>query len=380
MIILNLLNRIFGRKANLSRGDISSYLKGEGDRHDIEAKSLADDFNSDALEGWEESNLSLREVMEGLDQKMDKNLNSRKWSFGSVTFFALFFLTSGLLLVFTYTGNQDVRENEEMIFLTEDSYPGTEQTEERILNTTSEKEIDQLKTVSKDKEIDPKSLQVHEKSHKIKNTSGQKPNDVAIKTSPEPDPVLEPNVTSSIPVNSGQENLKYGFSDEIYLHQFKLIDYRSYRNAPIKNSRTLTIGTPASMAHKSDEGTEELTETKDIPYIDYIDNAMAYFERSDYKKALKRYLIILETYPKDMNAHFYSGLCYYNLGSYEKAINHLEKSYDLKFGNFREEALWFKAKALLETGKKKEAESLLKKITEEKMFYATQAEEMLKTL
>ena len=107
---------------------------------------------------------------------------------------------------------------------------------------------------------------------------------------------------------------------------------------------------------------------------------MEYFEKSKYKKALKRFNTILSFYKGDINAHFYGGLCYYNLGQYEKAIDHFDDSYNIEFGNFRQEANWFKVKALIELKEFHNAKQLLEQIISEGKFYSSNAKHLLKEL
>ena len=118
----------------------------------------------------------------------------------------------------------------------------------------------------------------------------------------------------------------------------------------------------------------------DITYVDYLEQSIFFFEQSKYKKALKRFNTILETYDDDINAHFYGGLCYYNLGQYEKAIHHFDNSYNLNYGNFRQEAQWFKAKALVEMNDLTNAKKLLNNIVNENKFYANKSKNLLEKI
>jgi len=374
MIILNLLNRIFGHRGSLSRDEISSYQKKEN-LHDIEEKSLADDFDSDALDGWTESNIPV-EDMSNLDKRFQSKYASSTWSSSTIMFFTLFFIASGVILFFTYTSN-DINKTQ-IAEATPDK-----QTYNLIISDSIEHfsskddmEINSFKTISKEKEVLPKSLKRNVSTKKVEKTDTVK-NEITIETAP----IIYPEVKNNIQTDERNNMLVYSFVDEFYLHDFKLIDYRKFRDAPIKKRKLVPVGTPADQEYYTDKNQEDFVwKDVEITYVDYLDETIELFEKSSYKKALKRFNTILNTYEDDINAHFYGGLCYYNLGQYEKAIEHFDNSYSIKFGNFRQEAEWFKAKALLEMNQNKAAQELLNRIVAENKFYAEEAMDLLENI
>lgn len=374
MIILNLLNRIFGHRGSLSRDEISSYQK-KKNTHDIEEKSLSDDFDSDAIDGWTDSGIPIEE-MSSLDERFQSKYNSSVWSSSTILFFTLFFIVSGVILTFTYTSNQ--HDETQLVEVKENRQPNTIIPIDAIEHSTSEEDkvINSLETISKEKEVQPSSLK------RIASTSDSDKSDTIQNTPIDQVTVtISPEIQSNIPVEDNSNTLVYHFVDEFYLHDFKLIDYRKFRDAPIKKRKLIPAGTPADQEYYESEDQEDFVwKDIDISYVDYLDETMSYFEKSNYKKALKRCNVILTTYEDDINAHFYGGLCYYNLGQYEKAITHFEKSYNLEFGNFRQEAIWFKAKALIEMTELEKAKQLLQQIASENKFYAKEASSLLQKL
>jgi TolA-binding protein len=376
MIILNLLNRIFGPRESLSRDEISAYQK-KRDTHDVEEKSLADDFDSDALDGWKESDIPV-ENMNELDNKFQSKFKTPIWSSSTLIFFILFFLASGAILTFTYTSNHtnqnqiaQIQQNEQQfddIFT--DSIDQFSSKEDQVINS--------LETISEEKEVKPSSLK-----RKTEIITNKKTDTIQSLSNLEPETTvtISPDISDNIPVKENKKTLVYNLVDEFYLHDFKLIDYRKYRDAPIKKRKLVPSGTSADQEYYESETSEDFVwKEVDIPYVDYLNESMDYFEKSNYKKALKRFNTILETYENDINAHFYGGLCYYNLGQYEKAIDHFDNSYNLEFGNFRQEAQWFKAKALVEMNEKDQAKELLNGIIYENKFYANDSKVLLKKL
>jgi tetratricopeptide (TPR) repeat protein len=105
---------------------------------------------------------------------------------------------------------------------------------------------------------------------------------------------------------------------------------------------------------------------------------MELFSKGQNKKALARFEVILDTYPDDLNANFYSGLCYYNLNEFSKAINVFAKCQDSNYSNFNEEAQWYLAKSHQAAGNDSQARELFKKIVNEGGYYSAQAEKILK--
>jgi len=114
--------------------------------------------------------------------------------------------------------------------------------------------------------------------------------------------------------------------------------------------------------------------------MEYLATSSSYFNKDQFKIALKHYLIILDTYPDDVNANFYGGLCYFNLGQFDKTTELLKKSYTFRFGNFREEARWFSARANLEQNYLVKGKYLLNEIIEEGGFYSKKAKVVLGNL
>jgi len=168
---------------------------------------------------------------------------------------------------------------------------------------------------------------------------------------------------------------------EIYLFDMKLLDYRAYRSKPkIMTKQMVLTGTPANVGETTE--LEEATEWKnvDIPYIEYVSKTMELFSKGQNKKALSRFQVILETYPDDVNANFYAGLCYYNLKEFSSAVSAFNQCIDSKYTNFNEEAIWYAAKSLLSDGKKAEASALFQKIINANGYYASQAKKIVSNL
>ncbi len=170
-------------------------------------------------------------------------------------------------------------------------------------------------------------------------------------------------------------------TETIYLYDLLVIDYRKFNreNEKISYKRYDLSGTPAS--REGQERPSELIETEvKIPYHNYLSKSMSFFSGSRFKQALNRYLLILEQYPDDLNALFYGGLSYYNLGKYDKSINFFDQILESELTTFQEEALWYKAKSLIKQKENRAAEAILDEIISQGGFYTQDAIELKKDL
>ncbi|WP_107037949.1 tetratricopeptide repeat protein [Brumimicrobium mesophilum] len=377
MIFLNLLNRIFGPKKPLSRQEIEDYKSGAGNSHDTESKAAGSEFNDEALEGWKNSTSSVHNGMLATDQKMNEFINNTNGGGttkkGMTLSFILFTLTMLTLIIFTYQGNSAVEKKPQIVQELENK--------EEIENVRDQ-EIDFYTAISPEKQITSNELIKNQDIQKTEAKVLEEPvpdkenKDVEIDKTQNENIQLPIQSSGKIP-NSNKSTLSYKIVKEVYLSELKNVDYRAYRSRPIKVHNDLNVGLPANQSSKEDKQEFPSLQTTEITYIDYLRSTSEIFSQGKYKEALKNYLTILKTYPNDVNANFYGGLCYFNLGQFSESIDFLNKSYTLGYGNFREEARWFSARVFLEQNKKNKANRLLKEIIEEGGFYSEHAKVLL---
>lgn len=386
MIFLNLLNKIFGPKEAITRQEIDAYKSGEGDLHAIEEKAAHAAINESSLQGWGNVSASVNDEMTSLDDKMNHYLSASSSAPGKVKSIVLYAMLAAACFIFvfiTYKGNQIVEEQQK-IQLAENTTPQKSSFQKELNQIDSYKKITPKKliTASKLKAVETKSEAVPPQQSKVLSIPKMAPMEM--------DEVAQTDtaVNNQLPIQKKEvkadkvsEKLAYHQAKEIYIHGLKNVDYRAYRNSPIKTDVAQLSGVPASKDNRNSSNQLDLSpQTQEVPYIDYLTKTAEYFSTSNYKIALKRYLVILKVYPKDVNSNFYGGLCYYNLGQFEKAITLFKRSYSIGFGNFREEALWYIAKANHEQGKELKTKYFLKTIIQEGGFYKTQAQQMLSTI
>ncbi|MBI1836893.1 MAG: tetratricopeptide repeat protein [Flavobacteriia bacterium] len=347
--------------SSLSREDISTYreTKSESSKHAIEAKSLHSDFDTDALEGWEAASVGI-ENMASLDKQFKPRSFNTLYSLSIITFVCITFL------VF-YVKNENTIS---LIHKKQGFNPPKIALKIEETDILIPQQIEVLEEIPEHKQIKPQTIsQDFEKKEDLKKESYLKQNNDIIE--PLPKQKIE-----SIPIV--KEISKRTFkAKEIYLSDMKLVDYREYRSKPIIETKQLIItGTPANKEMESAQ-TDEEAEWKsiDIPYIEYLDKSIALFSKGNFKKALTRFEVILKTYPDDINANFYAGLCYYNLKDSDKAIQCFENCLKSEFSNFNEESEWYLAKSYFQMGNKEKAKQILESIKKKAGYYANQVEE-----
>jgi tetratricopeptide (TPR) repeat protein len=160
-----------------------------------------------------------------------------------------------------------------------------------------------------------------------------------------------------------EQRLAIKMGRELYIKNFKVIDYRYYR----KGERVA-----GAAVSENEMGEQELK----IPYINILNKAIEDFAQQDYKLALLHFDEILRTYPDDANALFYGAMCLYNLQEYGQAEGRFLKLQNIPFANFREEGNWYLLRVYQQTKKEAAFSSLRNSIIEEKGFYAQKAENL----
>jgi TolA-binding protein len=363
---LNRLYNIFGSD-RLGRKDVQTYGQSTDEtvRNAIEQKTAGSSFDADAIEGWEELSYDTG-ALSNLDKK-----------FGTPPSTGIFKIIGGTAAV----GAIAVTIYFTMFYSAQPDPVIAENTRPEIITTLME---DQEITLDESDIVFPEPI---EKMHPAPTLNQVQPKEI-IKD--QHDRIIlkkeEPQIkVENLPPHEIENDptpliiRDHKLAKEIYLHDLKLIDYRKYRSKPVVKTRQMILtGLPANMEDQDSDTLDPMWRDVDVPYIEYLDKSIKIFERSRYKRALTRFETILETYPKDANANFYSGVCLFNLGEYDKAITRFNSCLNGKFSNFDEEALWMNAESFDLSGNKSEARTLYKKIVEQKGYYADQAARRLK--
>jgi tetratricopeptide (TPR) repeat protein len=112
----------------------------------------------------------------------------------------------------------------------------------------------------------------------------------------------------------------------------------------------------------------------DIPKVAAGDEISMKADEKVQEDVLEEHTGILKKNPADYSSLYYSGVSYFNLKKYKKCIKQLDKVIEVKNAEFYEDALWYKAQALIALNKKEEAIPILDLIISGGAKYTKQAE------
>lgn len=324
----------------------------------LQSKKLpkdSDAFEQDAFEGWESNGASM-DLLNKTDKRFLKKANYY-WAYG------LSALTI-LILWFVLFPKEEVKQAENK------ASKSSIQIEKTDVLTPSK--IEQLTPILAKNTIQPKTLKANFEAKQTHTVNPSKPSENQVGELQH----IEKKEISTLPEQKVEKlKLQTSKAVEIYIHELLTIDYRKYRSKPvIKTESAIITGTAANLENSSSNQVEtQEWKQVDIPYYDYITKTMGIFSKGNYKKALTRFEEILKTYPDDLNANFYGGLCYFNLGENEKALNLFEKCSIHKFNNFTQESNWYTAKTYIAMKNYDKARVLLNHIISENEFYTKDA-------
>lgn len=186
---------------------------------------------------------------------------------------------------------------------------------------------------------------------------------------------------NSIPEIINEEQIKYiPNAPVIYLHDLKVTDYSSLyfkqnKFIPMK----INQGLDASIANKNEiNKNDNIFNSQENYYLHQaIADAMGYFSKKEYNRCLATLQTITELNPNDINYYFYSGMCYYYKQDYVTASKNLDYCITNANNTFYNEARFYKAMCLYQSGNLNEARILFKEIAGEKSFYSEKAKQFI---
>lgn len=324
----------------------------------VDTNSTYDDFDNDALEGWSKANENTG-IMKNLDQRFNPKRPVFLWIVSAISIAVIGFF------IFTndFTAKKIASKNASQKLITVDQR-----------DVLLPKSIAKMENLPKNLQINPEKV-VTQFQQKEESYANQQTTRVELEEEfTLPTRKVQPS-TSTPAFSIAKKKAK-----EIYLMDFKLIDYRAYRSKPELRTKQMTIlsGTSAGSGIEVETADESKWKTIDIPYHDYIQQTMDQFRLGNFKQTLSRTQYILENYPTDVNALFYGGLCYYNLNEIDQAIDAFNSVLNNPFGNFDEEAMWYLANAYELQQNKAKSREIFQSIVSQKGYYAKQAEKMLR--
>lgn len=342
---------------------LRKYYQGElspAERNALERRALEDPFLKEAMDGFDENPESFSQFY----NRHKNQLNTKKnytLLIGALVLLAFFGVTTLLNRQSQTISNPTMAENTTSIDtisknqeIMDDEYEVLP-TEIETLVFIPEKELISAEEVVR---------------HQTKITEPEKTENITIEVNEPIDITEEYTIQPENWHKKGQESIPI-----TYLYNLRVVDYREMtrENQEITYKRYDLGGLPANMEGENQSNTDLIESEVIVPYHLYLTKSMSFFAGRNFKQALNRYLLILEQYPEDMNALFYGGLAYYNLGKYQKSIAFFDQIISSEIPVFKEEALWYKAKSYLQLDEKIKASQILEEIIAKGGFYTKDA-------
>ena len=191
--------------------------------------------------------------------------------------------------------------------------------------------------------------------------SGINPDPEVLATEPKLDAGIKPSRLAAVQI--------------AHIYDYKVADYSELRAGGWKPIAQIQSGTLASQENRDSKTSDvtENSETKAIPYMDYLTQCMNEFDQSRYSSAATHFALVLKQYPTDVNAQFYGSMSLYRDGKYQEALDGFDSVLKNMISVFNEEARFYKAKSLKALGRQEEAKQIFEKIIRENGFYAEDA-------
>ena len=189
---------------------------------------------------------------------------------------------------------------------------------------------------------------------------------------------ITPDLSSVLSTGFSEQKLKYIINSPVfYVQDLKVTEYTTLY---FRNQKFVDLGgTPASSIEKNSAASKTRYINSARIYLhEELEAALKEFKKGDYKRCL--YLLgNIQQYNKvDLNCSFYSGMCYYYLGYHLQAIPYFDACINSSNNCYLEEAQFYKARSLYESGNKDAARRLFVEISEMDGFYNEKARMYLK--
>jgi len=338
---------------SLSRKDLEKYFRTKDStlKNAIEQKASDDPFDTDALEGWSASSVPI-ESINSIDRKRFKGMYY-KFALTSILFFAV---SVGFMYFVKMKNNQPIIKK--ITEIKKSNNTSVYKDTITSINLSPEQELIQPKTIKRIFQLKKEN------------------NAIALTTTTQHDLNTQPLPIKKANSISTSLSRRVNLAKETYIQDFKVVDYRYYRSRPnYKLNKEVLTGTPAN-SEISTNTNEESDNIVEIAYVSFLGKSLKCFSQNSYKDAMNRFDLILETYPDDVNALFYSALCLYNLNLFNQCEKRLLELKNSKFTNFEEEQEWYLLLTYYSLHKDQQFLELKSQIIEAGGFYSKKAEKL----
>lgn len=188
--------------------------------------------------------------------------------------------------------------------------------------------------------------------------------------------VVNTDVSALLKQPLREEKLRYIANAPVfYIHDLKITDYRLLY---FKHNRFVPLGGTLAASANKESTPQRWSESPDIYLHEELAEGLLHFKKGRYDRCMVTLNRVAGYNKEDVNCSFYLGLCYYHKKNYAKAVALLDGCIVSLNNTFLQEALYYKALSLYESGDKAEALALFKQIAEEGEFYSEKAKTYLK--
>jgi hypothetical protein len=174
-------------------------------------------------------------------------------------------------------------------------------------------------------------------------------------------------------------------NNDTFILDLKVTDYEKYYYVNMNALKAYSGHNNTDPMFENDKerdngGVYKLQEWEVTTTAQVLKSALTKFNAQDYENAVKLFNVLAAHNADDVNALFYGGVCYFNSGNTDKAIDYFTRVMSSANGSFFEEAKWYKALTYLKKRDTDMARKLLAEIVADNGFYKEQAKEKLKSL
>lgn len=372
--------------SGISKEEISSYLRGDlspEEMYRLESILESDDFAYEAMEGLEESANPV--------QQMDDLAETYHTQYASPWYTQfhwknIFYPIGGIMIIGAYfllSSTTDAPINPIAVVQEKNA-----QTEQAIASTTPIEKTEIKPEITDRAELNTNKVVVETKNQSTKKGNSTKENKTTL---------AKPTITKTrnLPIASIKE-IRYEkliFDElktpiitisrldtpyEIFTIEGLDVVNLFYHNI-FHNPDDLSEGLDPSIAHQDDydPSIDKAENQKQYTYGNYIQSALEMYKSKKYTESIESLQIILEQYPKDVNAEFYIGLAYYRQNKSEKAIEYLDYAQNNGVAYFYDDAKLYKALSYKKKGDLKTCKKLLQEIIDQNGKNRKTAEEIL---
>lgn len=179
---------------------------------------------------------------------------------------------------------------------------------------------------------------------------------------------------------TSEENLDYiPNAPVIFIHDLKIANYKVYYFKDNRNIDVRDNGLSAQFSNKeeSQSNLSKKPEERDYYAHEIIKDAMEAYSKKQFTVCIELLDLLYRFNKNDVNAQFYLGMSYFNLGNYAKAQTYFTAAEDNSVNIFVQEAEFYIALCHKKNGNSDAANSLFKKIVAKKLFYSERAKQEL---